>query len=214
RLEAHAARAAERFSPGVHPHALGDRGGVRLRRSPGEIARGRSGPLARHRRLARRGDLLLLFDVHLVGVPVANEAWGRAVDPVRRGHQPASGDQPLPFVLLRRPLHVAGGALLHLRVHAALGILASHGAEGPAGAQNRRRRSPAGAPVTDDKVTKDALFRGRLTLWQPAKGAGYRANVDAILLAAFAGAGKVRAAVDLGAGAGAVGLTLLFLGAA
>jgi tRNA1Val (adenine37-N6)-methyltransferase len=68
--------------------------------------------------------------------------------------------------------------------------------------------------VTEAKVTKDSLFRGRLTLWQPARGAGYRANVDAILLAAFAGASKVRAAVDLGAGAGAVGLTLLFLGAA
>jgi tRNA1(Val) A37 N6-methylase TrmN6 len=68
--------------------------------------------------------------------------------------------------------------------------------------------------VTEAKLTKDALFRGGLTLWQPARGAGYRANVDAILLAAFAGVGKVRTAVDLGAGAGAVGLTLLFLGAA
>ena len=50
----------------------------------------------------------------------------------------------------------------------------------------------------------------RLTLHQPAKKAGYRVNVDAFLLADFAGAPKrVRHAVDLGAGVGAVGLSLL-----
>jgi tRNA1(Val) A37 N6-methylase TrmN6 len=65
-----------------------------------------------------------------------------------------------------------------------------------------------------DRITKDALFGGRLALWQPARGAGYRTNVDALLLAVFAGATKARHAVDLGAGVGAVGLTLLFLGAA
>jgi tRNA1Val (adenine37-N6)-methyltransferase len=68
--------------------------------------------------------------------------------------------------------------------------------------------------VTEGKVTKDALFGGQVVLWQPAKGAGYRANVDAILLGAFAGATRARRAVDLGAGVGAVGLTLLYLGAA
>ncbi len=69
--------------------------------------------------------------------------------------------------------------------------------------------------MTEGNVTRDALFGGRLTLFQPARGAGYRTNVDAILLAAFAAADrKVRLAVDLGAGVGAVGLTLFFLRAA
>jgi tRNA1Val (adenine37-N6)-methyltransferase len=68
--------------------------------------------------------------------------------------------------------------------------------------------------VREAKVTKDALFRGRLTVWQPAHGTGYRTNVDAILLASFAAASKARTAVDLGAGVGAVGLTLLSFDAA
>lgn len=73
-------------------------------------------------------------------------------------------------------------------------------------------------------VTDDALFGGALTLRQPARGSGYRVNVDAILLAAFAGhalAGgglderrTARLAVDLGAGVGAVSLSLLHLGLA
>jgi tRNA1Val (adenine37-N6)-methyltransferase len=64
--------------------------------------------------------------------------------------------------------------------------------------------------------TDDALFGGALKLTQPARGSGYRANVDAILLAAFAVRSHSRAktAVDLGAGAGAVGLSALYLGAA
>lgn len=50
----------------------------------------------------------------------------------------------------------------------------------------------------------------RLVLHQPAKKAGYRVNVDAFLLADFAGSPRrVRHAVDLGAGVGAVGLSLL-----
>jgi tRNA1Val (adenine37-N6)-methyltransferase len=59
---------------------------------------------------------------------------------------------------------------------------------------------------------KDTLFGGALTLHQPARGEGYRVNVDALLLAWFAGAPR-RAArvVDLGAGVGAVGLCLLHL---
>jgi tRNA1Val (adenine37-N6)-methyltransferase len=65
--------------------------------------------------------------------------------------------------------------------------------------------------------TRDALFGGRVTLHQPVRG--YRANVDALLLASFAAgpAGAPRPAklaVDLGAGAGAVALALLHLGAA
>jgi tRNA1Val (adenine37-N6)-methyltransferase len=70
-----------------------------------------------------------------------------------------------------------------------------------------------GRTVTEGRVSKDALFGGRVTLFQPAHGAGYRANVDAILLAAFAADGgrRVRLAIDLGAGVGTVGLTLFFL---
>ena len=84
----------------------------------------------------------------------------------------------------------------------------------PESSQSERDDYPAGAAVKEAKVTKDALFEGRLMVWQPAQGAGYRTNVDAILLAAFAATGKARVAVDLGAGVGAVGLTLLSFGAA
>jgi tRNA1Val (adenine37-N6)-methyltransferase len=54
------------------------------------------------------------------------------------------------------------------------------------------------------------LFDGKLTLRQPARGEGYRVNVDALHLASFAGARHARHAVDLGAGVGAVALALLF----
>jgi tRNA1Val (adenine37-N6)-methyltransferase len=74
------------------------------------------------------------------------------------------------------------------------------------------------------EATQDALFGGSVVLFQPPRGAGYRTNVDALLLAGFAaspGGGGVhrtpRAAAlafDLGAGVGAVGLSLLRLGAA
>ena len=64
-------------------------------------------------------------------------------------------------------------------------------------------------------ATRDTLFGGRLLLFQPARGTGYRTNVDALLLARFAAATRTAAvAFDLGAGSGAVGLTLLRLGAA
>jgi tRNA1Val (adenine37-N6)-methyltransferase len=68
----------------------------------------------------------------------------------------------------------------------------------------------------DGRIDEDALFRGRLKLYQPAKGFGYRTNVDALLLAAFARSRRraARVAIDLGAGVGAVGLSLLHLGAA
>ena len=82
------------------------------------------------------------------------------------------------------------------------------------------------------EATADALFGGSLVLFQPLRGAGYRTNVDALLLAWFAAAPvpvpslpdgltpapptsrPVRTVFDLGAGVGAVGLALLRLGAA
>lgn len=66
-------------------------------------------------------------------------------------------------------------------------------------------------------MTRDTLFGGAVTLHQSARGEGYRANVDAILLAAFSFSRRARAAkraVDLGAGSGAVALSLLHLGGA
>lgn len=86
--------------------------------------------------------------------------------------------------------------------------------------------------------TQDTLFGGRVALAQPARGGAYRVNVDALLLAAFAAgrleafaargpseteteteivtapprrARQARRAFDLGAGVGAVGLSLLHL---
>ncbi len=60
-----------------------------------------------------------------------------------------------------------------------------------------------------------ALFGGHVRLHQPARGEGYRVNVDALLLAAFAAGGgrRARTCVDLGAGVGAVALALLHAGA-
>lgn len=69
----------------------------------------------------------------------------------------------------------------------------------------------------DFSTTRDTLFGGRLVLEQPARQRGYRVNVDALLLAAFAAAGRAfpaRHAVDLGSGVGGVGLSLLHLRAA
>ena len=65
------------------------------------------------------------------------------------------------------------------------------------------------------ETTQDALFGGSVVLFQPRRGAGYRTNVDALLLAGFAtGNHTAPLAFDLGAGVGAVGLALLRLGAA
>jgi tRNA1Val (adenine37-N6)-methyltransferase len=80
------------------------------------------------------------------------------------------------------------------------------------------------------EATQDALFGGSLVLYQPARGTGYRTNVDALLLAWFAATPlpvsarpdaiapevprPAAAAFDLGAGVGAVGLALLRFGAA
>jgi tRNA1Val (adenine37-N6)-methyltransferase len=85
----------------------------------------------------------------------------------------------------------------------------------------------AATSATIAGTTHDWLFAGTVSLRQPAKRAGYRVNVDAILLAAFAarvlpGGSETTAtehdpaahAVDLGAGVGAVGLSLLHLGGA
>jgi tRNA1Val (adenine37-N6)-methyltransferase len=69
--------------------------------------------------------------------------------------------------------------------------------------------------VTKIRVSEDALFGGRIKLFQPARGSGgYRVNVDAILLAGFAAEKrrKVEIAVDLGSGVGAVGLSLFHFG--
>jgi tRNA1(Val) A37 N6-methylase TrmN6 len=64
------------------------------------------------------------------------------------------------------------------------------------------------------RVTRDSLFGGRLSLAQPARGEGYRVNVDALLLADFARrAPHASRAFDLGAGVGAVSLALLHWGA-
>jgi tRNA1(Val) A37 N6-methylase TrmN6 len=63
------------------------------------------------------------------------------------------------------------------------------------------------------ETTLDTLFSGALRLVQPARGHGYRFNVDAPLLAREALAlGPVRHAIDLGAGCGAAGLALRHLG--
>lgn len=61
-------------------------------------------------------------------------------------------------------------------------------------------------------MTTDAELARRI-VFQPARGDGYRVNVDAFHLARFAAAGgrPARAAFDLGAGSGAVGLALLAL---
>jgi tRNA1Val (adenine37-N6)-methyltransferase len=55
---------------------------------------------------------------------------------------------------------------------------------------------------------RTALLGGRLALWQPTRGHGYRVNADALLLAHFAAAEGPRLVVDLGAGVGAIGLAV------
>lgn len=62
-------------------------------------------------------------------------------------------------------------------------------------------------------TTTDTLYDGAIHLRQPADG--YRVNVDALLLAAFAAQGRhADLAVDLGSGVGSVALGLHHLGAA
>jgi tRNA1Val (adenine37-N6)-methyltransferase len=65
---------------------------------------------------------------------------------------------------------------------------------------------------TPPDTTTDALWGGALVLEQPARGHGYRFNVDALWLTrACACAAVTEHAIDLGAGVGAIGLSLLFL---
>ncbi len=65
------------------------------------------------------------------------------------------------------------------------------------------------ASPPDAPTPADLFFGGALRLEQPPRGAGYRANVDAFLLsrAALLDAPAAPRALDLGAGAGAVGLS-------
>lgn len=63
--------------------------------------------------------------------------------------------------------------------------------------------------VKHQTVTRDAFLGGRLTLSQPRNG--FRAGLDSVLLGAAVPAGGT-ALLDLGAGAGAAGLTALALG--
>lgn len=61
------------------------------------------------------------------------------------------------------------------------------------------------------EIIRDSIFGGELTLWQPAKGHGYRFNLDPVLLSGFAPAhGEV---LDLGGGCGVLGLLMLARGA-
>jgi tRNA1Val (adenine37-N6)-methyltransferase len=61
-------------------------------------------------------------------------------------------------------------------------------------------------------TTTDSLLSGSLELLQPK--AGYRVNVDSLLLVGFAGERRVDRVIDLGAGVGALGLLALHHGIA
>ncbi len=64
---------------------------------------------------------------------------------------------------------------------------------------------------TEEEVTRDALYQGRLAIMQPRKG--YRFSIDAYLLTWFACQGRFAAlSADFGAGCGVVGLGLLAAG--
>jgi len=65
--------------------------------------------------------------------------------------------------------------------------------------------------MPDIELTQDSLLDGQLVLWQPAKGAGYRFNLDPVLLSGFAPAHGL--VVDLGSGCGVLGLLMLLRGA-
>lgn len=68
---------------------------------------------------------------------------------------------------------------------------------------------PAFADIRDDQMmqlTCDAFLGGRLGLWQPARG--YRAAMDAVLLAAFTSSRAGESVLDIGCGVGAAALCL------
>lgn len=66
--------------------------------------------------------------------------------------------------------------------------------------------SPSAAAAGEAELTCDELLRGRIRLWQPR--AGYRVNVDSLLLAWFVGAPPYGRVADLGAGVGVIGVAL------
>ncbi len=60
--------------------------------------------------------------------------------------------------------------------------------------------------------TRDTLWGGELVFWQPARGTGYRFNLDPVLLAGFVRpSGHV---LDLGSGCGIIGILLVAQGKA
>lgn len=61
-------------------------------------------------------------------------------------------------------------------------------------------------PLPDKDLTQDAFLGGKLHLWQPRKG--YRAGVDAVLLAATAAPEKGARVLELGCGVGTAILCL------
>ena len=60
--------------------------------------------------------------------------------------------------------------------------------------------------------TCDALWRGQLRFWQPARGEGYRFNLDPVLLSGFAR--PASHVLDLGAGVGVLAVLLVRSGKA
>ena len=61
-------------------------------------------------------------------------------------------------------------------------------------------------PLDRETLTDDAFLGGQLRLFQPAQG--YRAGMDAVLLAAAVPAEAGQRVLDLGCGAGTAGLCL------
>ena len=64
--------------------------------------------------------------------------------------------------------------------------------------------------MSNIEYTCDTLLKGTLKLWQPAKGHGYRYNLDPVLLSGFVEPADT--VLDLGAGCGVLGLLMLARG--